>query len=264
VLLLACLLAWVAFRLVRAGSGAEDGSARILRIREERVFASVRPFERLRVVPVEPSGVTAVGAERYDGPLAGVCAAASGRLRAAGRPGFDFVVLRGRARGEAEVHCRDASGRTVRRVLAVVRGVRRPEWPRELDRAAGRALAEERLRDGRRLAADGRLHGAIARYDEALALFRTHGADDPDRLATVRMELAPLEAGLWREARDLLERALALAYPASAEVRPPRLAAASTVLEDLKRLLPDPESVERQVVDLWQIRIDLEARRPAR
>ncbi len=263
--LLLVLLA-IAYAAVRLGRPLPEAGedTRILRIREERVFASVWPFARIRVVARGGGGIRSVEAARYGGPLAPVCEAASERLRDAGRSGFDFVVVRGRARGESEVCLLDSAGHEVRRVLAVVRGVRPYEWSRDMAPAAARRLAAQRLEEGRRLAGDGRLYGALVRYREARELFEEYGAEDPRQLEALRMELAPLEAELWQAVRDRLVHALALAYPAAAEVRAPRHAAASAVLEDLKRLLPDPESVERQIVDLWQVRIDLEAGRMGR
>ena len=229
---------------------------RAVQTREEKVIATAVYFRDFKLSPSSRTaeGMPLLAVERYRGQLAESVEKINRRNRANGDPQLYFLVVKGLERGDAVIKLYDDAGAEAAEIHVLVRGALPPEFVK-LSPEAARERAGQYLRAAQAHRASGEIYRAIMALERAADLLKSHAKDDAAANDALRQKV-DLETRLKSDLCYLFDTAMTLAFPDKATPHiSPRLDTAFMNLESAKRLVPNEQCLEWQVLDLWQAEI---------
>lgn len=193
-------------------------------------------------------------------------------------PAHKMMLIHGSQEGEGWIKILDGNGNQVSQKRVVCRGVKKRVWDeKDLDTPEARARAREtaaRLAaEGDTLSKDSRHYDAWKKYREASELINAI----PN--SAVNKELSDADEKLssdcdqkgfdcQKKLKDTLRKAfddaLGVAFPADLRTAKPNYNDALVRLDHVKTMIPDMESIDRQVIENWQIIIEKERKKARR
>ncbi len=220
---------------------------------EKRVVGVPERFSTWKTEGTTADGAPLIRAEEYKGLLSEAIAQVNDRNRKTNHRGLHFLVVIGNRQGDARLHLENGAGKTVRTLDILVRGSRPYDWREPVNPAEAIGKANQLVREARLLQQDGHLYLAMRDLNEASDLYGEAGDSDRKRRAWNEAKL--LERKLATEMGRAFASALAKAFPAPNLRQRTDYKTAYRELEDVKRMIPDEESLEWQIVDRWQGRL---------
>ncbi len=228
---------------------------RAVQTREEKIIATAVYFRDFKLSPSSRTaeGMPLLAVERYRGLLADSVEKANKRNRANGDPQLHLLVVKGLERGDAVIKLYDDAGAEAAEIHVLVRGALPPHFA-NLSPAVARDRASQYLRDAQAHRANGEIYRAIMALERAADLLK-NAKDDAAANDALRQKV-DLEGRLKSDLSYLFDTAMTIAFPdKSAPNISPRLDAAFMNLESAKRLVPNEQCLEWQVLDHWQAEI---------
>ncbi len=224
-----------------------DTSFKIVKARQQQVMMFPHAFGSFQAVGTS-SGQNVIEVQRYSGILADNLTALSKSGRT---PPQEFLVVTGNVEGDADIDLLDSSGGVIDQYRIVVRGLTPRLWPEDIPAHEAKDLADQYVREAKVLESDGFRYDAAQRYKNAELLYRNH-AGDLDHAQSILLERKRMETQLAKDLRKVFDDAMASAYPVIASQNQRDSRTAFLLLSEGKLLVPDPECLEWQILDLWQ------------
>lgn len=174
-------------------------------------------------------------------------------------PKVDFLIMTGKSEGDGYLEFLNSGGEVISKHPVLVRGShdnrRRSasEWA-EMDEAEARRLANRHEDDGDVLLQDKHNYSAYVNYRKAIEILGRTGVD-PDRVDRLWTKANQVQAILAEELASIFKIAMSRAYPESTRTQDPDFLGAFVKLNEAKLLIQDEDSIDWQVVHLWQRRI---------
>ncbi len=165
-----------------------------------------------------------------------------------------MLEITGAREGEAKVILQDKAGNFLRSFRIICRGVNPYRIPDDITREEARRLAESALAQAQRFAKDKQEYDAWVQYQRAADLYNGPAAD-AERGGNAAVEAFNLKAKLKDRLCALFDEAMAAAFPPDNNFRSSDLDSAVVLLEEAKTIIPDEESVDRQVIENWIINL---------
>lgn len=160
--------------------------------------------------------------------------------------------ITGDVEGESWINLLNADGEILRRQRVICRGVKKREYPEDIDKNSARNLAMKYAEEGKIFAADKRYYDAWQKYLLAEDLSNNQ-ANEPQQATNCGIEAGTNKNELAKQLMKLFNDALATAFPLDERASKPDYQTAIMLLDQAKILLPDEESIDRQVLENWQL-----------
>ncbi len=195
-----------------------------------------------------------IRAERYNGMLHGSLE----RLRNMPHvypPPPTLLVVRGLRQGDGTVVLKTGSGTPIPdgTYPILCRGYIEPGWRRDEDmpRDRARAMAEEARKSSVVLEKDGHLYAACEQLQLAADMYNGP-ANEPNLGQELHTNARLMRRKLAQELAEIFERAMAEAFPPPRSGRERDFGQAYRILEEAKVIIRDEDSLDWQVIEIWQ------------
>lgn len=166
-----------------------------------------------------------------------------------------MMVVEGGAEGDAMVVLHDTDRNVERQFRVVCRGINPYRMAEDLPQATARSLATQELAQAKAFLRDNRLYDAWVHFQRGADLCNGP-ANDPKNGSEALVEVQRLRTMLSDQLCALFDNAIAAAFPQQINIRKPNYSEALRILEDARSLIPDEQSVDRQVIEHWSIIIN--------
>lgn len=227
---------------------------------QTRVVPVRSSFASTEVKGVTEEGSTVVEVKEYSGCLVESLVKINHDNSSRGLPALWFLVVRGQARGDADIYLKEKTGKPFKRIEVVVRGINETEWETEMPEGEARTESDRLQRDAERLAKDGNIYEAIQLYERASRLVGQVLREE-SRALDIHDRALGLKRDLNRELVQLFNEAMLAAFPPANAPGKRSLRSAFDTLAAGKRMLrEDEDNLEWQIFDYWQAEIRRMAR----
>ncbi|MBP5233706.1 MAG: hypothetical protein J6333_09885, partial [Planctomycetes bacterium] len=180
-------------------------------------------------------------------------------------PKRTIMVLKGDTEGEGWIALKDGNGaallgkdgKPLRRRL-ICRGVVPRAFPESIAGAEAQQQAREQAMmleaEGDVLLQDGRHYDAWQKFRLANDLYLA--ARVKDRSTSCNAKVIAARTQLAKQLQGTFVDAISMAFPVEARTGGPNFTQANILLDSAKTMIPDLNSVDRQVIEIWQVIVE--------
>jgi hypothetical protein len=226
---------------------------KIISIREVRVLPIATQFAKFEVEgkSTEMEGASIISVEGYSGMLKDVIETVNLRNRNNGNPALEFLLVKGEHRGNALLRLRGRDGGVLVTYPFLVRGAKPPVWQEDISHNEAAELAVRLIREADVLAEDGEIFLALKYRAQAATVYK-EVIGDGLKASEIYQEFQVSRKAFTEKLSKIFETALDSAFTDNKLEREPKFLQAFELLEEAKRLVPDEESEEWQILTAWQ------------
>lgn len=224
----------------------------LVRAYEEKVVNFRAYFESYKVTG-QSMGRDVIRVRDYNGLLADSLRKLASNPNA---PKRRMMIVEGAIEGDARVSL--FSDREQRQPISsfkiVCRGINPYRMEENIAEAQARTLANQHMVEAAFFAQEEKLYDAWTHYQKAEKYFAA--ANDMNAETAANVEASVFRKLLSEHLSKGFDDAMAEAFPISSSVRRANYPQALMLLEDLKNMLPDEKSVDRQIIEHWIMIVD--------
>lgn len=207
-------------------------------------------FAKVEVEGKSHSGIKVIRIREYNGLLKDSLKRLANNPVALKRP---MVIVEGQAEGDGWVILFNKSGRKIGRYRILCRGQDPFYISDNTDPAEALSLGDRAASEAKIFQSDNIEYDAWKHYMLAMRYYAL--ANAPDKESDAFSEGSLLKIELSRKLSAIFNNAMSKAFPQNTKASPVDYPEAIKLLEEAKKLIPDEGSVDRQVIENWQLEI---------